>query len=611
MTTQDFYDIIDRQLIELLEKYKEREAIKKHAKNSSNQKSYALLIWFLEFYGLNKSYTSYITDGKDDHSCDIIFDSKDKSGETIFYVVQAKWNNKRNATKETSRDEILKALSDFETILRGDKKTINEKLNVQLESLEKHLRNNGEVKFIFLSLAQYKGGADENIQTFINNDDKITFEVIDIDRIRTDYIDRTYKEIKPLNPLEKYANPEEEYPIELEILQENGNFIKVEKPFDAYVVLVRPSSIYKLFDKYGFALFHKNVRNPLLQSKFNEQIERTAIENPAYFWYYNNGITAITYLLPKIGKQATKLKLTGLQIINGAQTVYALYKAYKEASPAKQQQMDSETFVTLRLLKSGGKEFDLNVTRYTNSQNPVQNRDFYANDDVQIRLQNASYNTKIWYEKRKDEFRTVPEGITVVPNYVFANAYLAYHLQDPTAIGKNIMKHPTKDMNFVSHKEHKEGRYEDIFTVDISYEDMLCSFILLNLLKEELNFSVNFKNILDPNSYSVYPILAVAKSVLDKYLRLKYKTSKVNQNKYVTECYEKGDFEVLMQIFMYSLTFTVKKVFNEKKYDSKEEGELIFVSGETGFDKVLEKLENTEITVEEIEGIKIYEDSSE
>ncbi|MCS3353542.1 AIPR family protein [Bacteroides thetaiotaomicron] len=69
------------------------------------------------------------------------------------------------------------------------------------------------------------------------------------------------------------------------------------------------------------------------------------------FWYYNNGLTAITYLLPEIRNEAEIATVTGLQIINGAQTVYSIYKAYKDASPVKRQIMDSESFVTLRIFK--------------------------------------------------------------------------------------------------------------------------------------------------------------------------------------------------------------------------------------------------------------------
>jgi hypothetical protein len=124
--TQDFYNVIDNELNQLLEKYKDDRFLQKHRNSLNNQKSYALLIWFLEFYGRTSDYASFITDGSDDSSCDIVFDSINNQGEKVFYVVQSKWNNSNNAKKETEKDEISKALNDFETLLRGEKKNINE-----------------------------------------------------------------------------------------------------------------------------------------------------------------------------------------------------------------------------------------------------------------------------------------------------------------------------------------------------------------------------------------------------------------------------------------------------------------------------------------------------
>ena len=168
MITKDFYTIIDTELAVLLDKYKEDKFLKKHRSAINNQKSYALLIWFLDFYGRISNYTSFITDGDNDSSCDIVFDNIDNQGNKVFYVVQSKWNNVDNSEKETDKDEILKALNDFDTLLRGEKQNVNEKLQLKLEELDKHLKSNGEVKFIFLSLSQYKGGADDNINSFRN-----------------------------------------------------------------------------------------------------------------------------------------------------------------------------------------------------------------------------------------------------------------------------------------------------------------------------------------------------------------------------------------------------------------------------------------------------------
>ena len=601
MFTKDFYNIIDSELNELLEKYKDDKFIQKHRNAINNQKSYALLIWFLEFYGKISSYTSFITDGDNDSSCDIVFDKINNYGDKVFYVVQSKWNNAGNSEKESDKDEILKALSDFTTILRGEKDNFNDKLKLKLEELDKHLKENGEVKFIFLALSQYRGGADENIKAFINNDEKIKFEVIDINRIKLDYIDRKYKKIEPLNPLETYQNPEESL-IDIEIVQTNGR-IEIQKPFEAYMFLLRPKSIYDLFEKYGFALFYKNVRNPLLQSEFNEEIEKTALENPAYFWYYNNGITAITYLLPKIGKKAEKLQLTGLQIINGAQTVYSIYRAYKNASPTKRIQMDSESLLTLRLLKSGGTDFDLNVTRYTNSQNPIYDRDFCANDDIQIKLQNDSYQTKFWYEKRRDEFREVPEGITEVPNYVFANAYLAYHLQDPVSVINNYRQYQEtkKDLIFVSHKEHKDGLYEKLFNDRTLFEDMLCSFYIFYVIDDTpFVYEDTFKT-------SLYHILALFKVAFTKYLQSKF-NKRINVNKHIISAYERGEKDIILKAFKFINQFVDTQLEVENNGEKATEEMIKFLVKRSHYEKVKDALEDLNISVKDIEDIVLEED---
>ncbi len=602
MVTKDFYNVVDNELNLLLEKYKGDMFLKKHKSAVNNQKSYALLIWFLEFYGRISNYTNFITDGDNDSSCDIVFDSIDNQGNKVFYVVQSKWNNAENSEKETSKDEILKALNDFETILRGEKQHVNSKLAQKLAELDTHLKANGEVKFIFLSLSQYRGGADDNISGFKNNDEKTKFEVIDINRIKADFIDRKYKKIEPINPLENYQNPEES-PVTLEISQKNGNFIKIEKPFEAYMFLLRPKSIYDLFEKYGFALFYKNVRNPLLQSQFNEQIEKTATENPAYFWYYNNGITAITYLLPTIGKQAVRINLTGLQIINGAQTVYSIYRAYKNASPIKRIQMDNEALVTLRLLKSGGQDFDLNVTRFTNSQNPVNDRDFCANDDIQIMLQNSSYQTKIWYEKRRDEFRETPSTVKKVPNSVFANVYLAFHLQDPVSVLKNYRQkgRANKDLNFISHREHKEGLYEKIFNSKTSFEDMLCAFYVFDTIDNITPFSYP-----DTFKTNLYHLLALFKVAFTKYVKAKF-GEKVKVNKYIIKIYEKDEKEIIIKTFKFLNKFVEKQVEvvnNEEKINEKMVKFLFTLSH---YEKIKAQLEDEVIEVQDIEKIVLAE----
>ncbi len=526
---------------------------------------------------------------------------------------QVKWEKTKNISNRKSKNKMkntLKGLEneilekDFETVLRGEKKSVHERLKQKLVDLDLHLKANGEVKFIFLLLSQYKGGADENIEGFRNSDVKTKFEVIDINRMKVDYIDRKYKKIDPLNPLQSYQNPEES-PITIEIYQKAGS-IKIDKPYEAHMFLLRPRAIWKLFSTYKFSLFHKNVRNPLLQSQFNADIEKTAIKDPSNFWYYNNGITAITYLLPPIGKRAEQVSLTGLQIINGAQTVYAIYRAYEDASPTKRIQMDSEALVTLRLLKTGGETFDLSVTRYTNSQNPVQDRDFCANDDIQVRLQNDSFKTNFWYEKRRDEFREVPEGVREISNVVFANCYLAYHLQDPVSVMNNYMQggKTNKDLLFISHKDNKDGLYEKIFNEDSKFEDFSTSFSLMLIISnKDSNFADTF-------STNIYHILSLFKTVFTKYCKLKYSPN-INVNLHIQDLFDKDNVGIILKTFSFVSEYIAKEFMNEEKTSLNQEKFSSFMTSNSQYERVKGKLEEVEITTDLIENIVLKPKNSE
>jgi hypothetical protein len=248
--------------------------------------------------------------------------------------------------------------------------------------------------------------------------------------------------------------------------------------------------------------------------------------------------------------------------------------------------MDNEALVTFRLLKSGGKDFDLNVMRFTNSQNPVSDRDFCANDEIQIELQNASYQTKIWYEKRRDEFRILPNNVQKVPNFVFANVYLAYLLQDPISVLKNYQQQikSNKDLNFISHRNHKQGLYEKIFNENTTFEDMLCSFYLYNLMVEprKLSFEQTFKT-------PIYHLLSLFKIVFTKYLKAKFDPS-INVNKHIIKIYEKNERDILLKTLQFVHDFVAKQT-----------GETLFL--EANYEKIRYLFHDLEIKPADIEGV--------
>lgn len=470
MDNLKFYDQIDNRINKLSEIFKNNEHLKKQ--NENGKKSFSFLLWFLERYLPNQELSeleNYITEGNDDSSCDLIFSNTDQAGNETYYVVQAKWFAKQNINKSKEITKEIKAcLTDFRLILSGKKESEhNDNFNRQYNEFLAHKRNNGKVKFIFLALCNKDVKINEHIEDFISP--LVSFQMIDFFTLKQQYIELEYKGVKTHNPIETPYLAKTKY--DLEFIKKE--FISVDIPFKSKIFLVRPKEIYNLFEKYGQSLFYKNIRNPLPNSYFNEEIKNTILNNPVNFWYFNNGITAITDSIDPFHNDSTKVTITGIQVINGAQTVFSIYQAYKFAKDTEKTNMDENALITFRVVKSGGTDFDLKVTRFTNSQNPISERDFHSNDDIQKQLQSDFFeHTNIWYETRRGEFRKKLKDTRKLTNEMLALNYLAYFINDPFNAKQN------KKLVFLSKDINKNGLYEIIFNNDTKYDDMQVAYYL-------------------------------------------------------------------------------------------------------------------------------------
>lgn len=79
-------------------------------------------------------------------------------------------------------------------------------------------------------------------------------------------------------------------------------------------------------------LFDENIRGYLgLEGGFNQQIQSSALSDDNHlFWYLNNGITIIAKDFSHQPVRGSKIKLTDFQIVNGAQTSYSLFNAFRK-----------------------------------------------------------------------------------------------------------------------------------------------------------------------------------------------------------------------------------------------------------------------------------------
>jgi hypothetical protein len=609
MKNIDFYKILDAELESIIKGRLDRRLIAR-LKQDQQKKSYALLVWFLSFYSDIASVDQYITDGSQDSSCDIILDLTDSQGVKTFYVVQSKWNSESNCTGELDSTDFKSFLSDFQTVIRGERTNSgNAKFNARYKALTEHIRSNGAVKAIFLSLKNRCAVITDNIRSTKNAiGGNVDIECFDINRIKIDYISKIFKGALPPNPLNSIYSPEYER-IRLSVARDdsaNRNQIFLRTPFEAHVFCVKPSMIHRLVERYGVSLFDKNVRNPLEKSSINREIANTLRNNPSYFWYYNNGITAITRSIPEVSPQSDEFEVIGLQIINGAQTAYSIYNALKSCPIEQRDLIDKETRVIFRLLKSGGTDFDLKVTRFTNSQNPVSDRDFWSNDPIQERIQSYFYETKIWYERRAGEFKKPPPGVQVVPNMFIANAYLAFWLGDPVGVIDAAVRRQSKkgDLIFTSHKENEKGLYERILNEHTDSKAVFASFCMLDLLTDAEGYEL--PNLVLTNGFHM---LAISKVILKKYLKDAF-SDKVNMAEFIARRYSDDDTDLLKKVISYSSTLMKDEIERNEGNEMQREKFINLMTKKSHFEVLLEQVELMKLDVSAVESVEIIEVSN-
>jgi hypothetical protein len=188
--------------------------------------------------------------------------------------------------------------------------------------------------------------------------------------------------------------------------------------YAAYLAIFRGDVLCKIYEEYGPRLLELNVRS-FLQARggVNKGIRDTILMEPERFLAYNNGIsvTATEIKLVKMpdgGKGIAWAK--DLQIVNGGQTTASLFQA------AKKDKADT-ALVHVQAKLSVVDTVKVNelvplISRYSNSQNKVNEADFSANAPFHVRMEALSrtvwapasdgtqHQTKWFYERARGQY---------------------------------------------------------------------------------------------------------------------------------------------------------------------------------------------------------------
>lgn len=184
-------------------------------------------------------------------------------------------------------------------------------------------------------------------------------------------------------------------------------------------------------------LFSLNIRNFIGNTATNRKVIETATRSPESFFLFNNGISC---LCTRLIEHDDRIGVTGLQVINGAQTVKALVNSVRLAKGKPTKWVESPPVVLVRITEipegygqSGAMRE--RVTQFNNTQNVIKVSDFRSNDAVQKHLKEQF--ASIRYQGKPVEYQPkrtdrVVRGSEVVRLEEFAKTIYAF-LVDPTS----------------------------------------------------------------------------------------------------------------------------------------------------------------------------------
>ena len=198
----------------------------------------------------------------------------------------------------------------------------------------------------------------------------------------------------------------------------------------AYVGSVPGAWLHTLYTKYGDDLFSANYRGYLgggRRRRVNAGIRESAEERPADFWAFNNGITMLTIAM-KRGKDAKSHQLSGVSIINGAQTTGSI------GSVDLTKKKIDDVRVLCRVIESSDADTIQDIVRFNNTQNAITAWDQYSNDPDQKRLVQEFKDLGFTYSIKRG---FIGEGDEIGVDEVM-QPLLAFHGRPQDAIrGKN------------------------------------------------------------------------------------------------------------------------------------------------------------------------------
>lgn len=357
-----------------------------------------------------------ITDGAEDKQIDAIV--IDDNNLTVF-ILQGKFIGSGTVDAEPLR-EVLSSWVQLRDLVRLQE-VANVKLKRKLSEVARALEDDYEISFELITTSDLTHSAKLDLATYqkqfaeLSEKDDIvcSLNVIDQDEIRRRYDIALERE-----------NPSINHTIDLT----TSHFMPLEMAGTQVLLAALPlKECIKIPGIKDGTLFQKNVRQSLgLNNTVNKGIRQTIYsEKHRDFFYFHNGITAICNKLELNGSQ---LKLNGLSVVNGCQSLNTILNCSERVKEL------NDTFVLFRFYEIPQRDRADRISINTNSQSVVKPRDLRSNDKRVLNLKKSFEQnyTSGYFSTKRGEIAPADRDKRCILDLSDLGKYLiAWHSQRP------------------------------------------------------------------------------------------------------------------------------------------------------------------------------------
>ena len=345
-------------------------------------------------------------------------------------------------------------------------------------------------------------------------------------------------------------------------LEDNSKRESLGLPKKVIVGMCNVNEFIRLQNKYHHnQLYAENIRLYLGdRGNVNKDIIATITSSESlWFPYMNNGISIICDSLAigntNAAKHVQTFTLENMQIINGCQTVNALYSA-KYGENTRDNFRPANVMVRIYEINPSQTDFKMNIIKATNNQNSVKSYSLMANDPIQIRIAEVLRKFNIIYD-RKGEGKNIQGNQMIISMVNVALAYRAVYLFMARSLRSGLGKS----------RVFQKTEYDKIFNSNLLEEgnekqlDELCfKFIIANGILDAIREQIQQDN---AKYLGKLPIFKKSTYYLARYMYASRKTDFDTLQKNMTEVFQSDNEQKLRGMnFPNKVTEIVKTYFD-------------------------------------------------